>query len=194
MLVARGDVPGARLSLPDNTPRLWIRPQLNSGTLGARESTAILDGKNRLKMRELMATVMVIALISCGSSGGAGSVSDSGSLGGSDSALAGMGGGGGDLALAGTGGEGDGDAGLECFPCQGYWICGGSIERIDLLSEADGCFLSGLPGRNVLSTDGTITANGVLVGTAKGSGARVHVAYPDGSQWLYCVGGGGPCL
>ena len=145
-------------------------------------------------MRKLVATFTVLGLISCASSGETGGAGGGGSLGGSGSTLAGMGGVGGDLELAGTGGEGDGDAGLECFPCQDYWTCGGSIVRIDLIPEADGCFLSGLPGRNLLSMDGTITENGVLVGTAKGSGARVHVSHPDGSQWLFCAGGGGgPC-
>jgi len=56
---------------------------------------------------------------------------------------------------------------------------------------ADGCYLSGLPGRNLLSPDGTITADGAVVGIATGSGARVMVAHPDGSQWLFRAGGGG---
>ena len=86
---------------------------------------------------------------------------------------------------------GSSDSIRQCFPCQGYWICGGAVERIDLTPDADGCFLSGLPGRNLLSPDGTITANGVVVGSADGTGASVHVAYPDGSQWLFCRGGGG---
>ncbi len=102
----------------------------------------------------------------------------------------------------GTGGEasgagGDasgagGDAsGAECFPCTGYWICGGDVERIDLTPTPEGCLLSALPGHNILGPDGTITADGAVVGHAEGSGARVHVSYPDGSQWLYCAGGGG---
>ena len=83
------------------------------------------------------------------------------------------------------------DAGGACFPCEGYWTCGGYATPIDLTPEADGCYLSGLPGRNLLSPDGTITADGAVVGKATGSGARVHVAYPDGTQWLFCAGGGG---
>jgi hypothetical protein len=59
------------------------------------------------------------------------------------------------------------------------------------MPAADGCYLSGLPGRNLLSPDGTITADGAVVGSATGSGARVHVAHPDGTQWLYCAGAGG---
>jgi hypothetical protein len=31
----------------------------------------------------------------------------------------------------------------------------------------------------------------VVVGKATGSGARVHVAHPDGTQWLFCAAGGG---
>jgi hypothetical protein len=83
------------------------------------------------------------------------------------------------------------DSGRVCFPCEGYWICGGDVARIDLTREVDGCYLSGLPGRNLLSPDGTIIADGVVVGKATGSGARVHVAHPDGTQWLYCAGAGG---
>ena len=83
------------------------------------------------------------------------------------------------------------DSGQVCFPCEGYWICGGDVTRIDLMPAADGCYLSGLPGRNLLSPDGTITADGAVVGSATGSGARVHVAHPDGTQWLYCAGAGG---
>ena len=83
------------------------------------------------------------------------------------------------------------DSGRACFACEGYWTCGGDATRIDLTPEADGCYLSGLLGRNLLSADGTITADGVVVGIATGSGARVHVAYPDGTQWLFCTGAGG---
>lgn len=32
----------------------------------------------------------------------------------------------------------------------------------------------------LLAPDGKITADGVVVGQAVGSGARVHVSYPDG--------------
>lgn len=82
------------------------------------------------------------------------------------------------------------DSGRECFPCESYWTCGADVGRIDLQPEPDGCYLSGLPGRNLISPDGTITADGAVVGTAVGSGARVHVSYPDGTQWLFCAGGG----
>jgi hypothetical protein len=83
------------------------------------------------------------------------------------------------------------DSGVACFPCVGYWICGADVGRIDLSPEVDGCYLSGLPGRNLLGADGTITADGVVVGKAIGSGARVRVSYPDGRQWLFCAGAGG---
>ena len=83
------------------------------------------------------------------------------------------------------------DSGQVCFPCEGSWTCGGEVTRIDLMPAADGCYLSGLPGRNLLSPDGTITADGAVVGSATGSGARVHVAHPDGTRWLYCAGAGG---
>ena len=78
-----------------------------------------------------------------------------------------------------------------CFPCEGYWICGGDVTRIDLTPEADGCYLSGLPGRNLLSPDGTVMADGVVVGTATGTGARVNVVRPDGTLWLVCAAAGG---
>jgi hypothetical protein len=93
------------------------------------------------------------------------------------------------LCLAGCGS--DPQSAVACFPCEGYWICGGDVTRIDLRPEVDGCYLSGLPGRNLLSPDGTIIAEGAVVGKATGSGARVHVAHPDGTQWLYCAGAGG---
>lgn len=110
-----------------------------------------------------------------------------------DGAIVGAGGEGGDGAPAGAGAAGAGgdDSGPQCFPCRDYWICGGDATRIDLVAEADGCFLSGLRGRNLLLPDGTITEDGVVVGKAVGSGARVHVSYADGSQWLFCAGGGG---
>src|SRR6185369_11656598 len=148
-------------------------------------------------------TFMTLALAACGSStngqgtGGAGGDQPlpgaaGESAAGNDSSA---GGAGGDRQLPGTAGEsaGGNDSSAQCFPCEGYWICGGDVTRIDLVPETDGCLLSGLPGRNLLSPDGTITANEVVVGRAQGSGARVHVAYPDGSQWLFCAGGGGPC-
>jgi hypothetical protein len=77
-----------------------------------------------------------------------------------------------------------------CFPCQGRWICGGGV-TYELKPEEDGCYLSGLPDRNLISPDGTITAGGVVVGMADGSGARVRVSHPDGGLWLYCAAGGG---
>jgi hypothetical protein len=97
------------------------------------------------------------------------------------------------LFLTGCGSDPPGvvDSGRACFPCAGYWICGGDVTRIDLTPEADGCYLSGLRGRNLLSPDGTIIADGVVVGKATGSGARVQVVYPDGTQWLFCAGAGG---
>lgn len=97
------------------------------------------------------------------------------------------------LFLAGCGSDphNSTDSGGTCFPCEGSWTCGGDVTLIDLTPEEDGCYLSGLPGRNLLSPDGTITADGAVVGKATGSGARVHVACPDGTQWLFCAGGGG---
>lgn len=97
------------------------------------------------------------------------------------------------LLLAGCGSSPQSgvDSGRACFPCEGSWSCGGDVTRVDLTPEADGCYLSGLPGRNLLSPDGTITADGAVVGIAKGTGARVTVAHPDGSQWLFCAGAGG---
>lgn len=80
------------------------------------------------------------------------------------------------------------DSSVACFPCVGYWICG---ERIDLTPEADGCYLRGLPGRTLLSSDGTITVDGSVIGKAEGTGARIRVLAPDGSQLLFCAGGGG---
>jgi hypothetical protein len=109
------------------------------------------------------------------------------------------------LSACRTGGNEDGvdaappDSGSVCFPCEGYWICGGDVtdassatsSQIDLKPENDGCYLSGLPGRNLLAPDGTVTAGGTVVGKATGTGARVTVRYPDGGQWLFCAGGGG---
>ena len=93
----------------------------------------------------------------------------------------------------GANGEGGSGGDLACFPCTGYWICGGDVTRIDLTPEPDGCYLSGLPGRKLIGPDGTITEAAAIVGKAAGTGARVTVSYPDGSQWLFCAGGGG-CL
>ena len=56
-----------------------------------------------------------------------------------------------------------------CFPCEGYWICGGDVTRVDLAPAIDGCYLSGLPGRNLLLPDETITADGAVVGKATGT-------------------------
>lgn len=88
----------------------------------------------------------------------------------------------------GAGGGGGGQDTAECFSCEGYWTCGEPVSRIDLVPEPDGCLLSGLDGRNLLSRNGTITSGGVVVGNAIGSGARVHVMHSDGSQWLFCAG------
>ncbi|MDB4988396.1 MAG: hypothetical protein JWN04_3574 [Myxococcaceae bacterium] len=101
---------------------------------------------------------------------------------------------------ASPGGDAATDFAVNCWPCVGYWTCGNSRPDdagtgggviVDLKPEPDGCYLSGLSGRNLLAPDGTITENGVLLGTAEGSGARVHVTFPDGGLWLYCAAGGG---
>jgi hypothetical protein len=93
------------------------------------------------------------------------------------------------LLLAGCGSDPHGavDSGRAPFPCDGYWICGGDVTRIDLKPEVDGCYLSGLLGRNLLSPDGTIVAEGAVVGKAAEYGTRVRVFYPDGTEWLFCV-------
>ena len=80
------------------------------------------------------------------------------------------------------------DAPVACFPCVNYWFCGAGVGMVTLAPAADGCHLSGLPGENLLAADGTITEDGVVVGTAMGTGARVQVNRPDGSQWLFCAG------
>ena len=155
--------------------------------------------KSALTSRVFVFTFVTLALVGCGSStvrqgsGGAGGAQQlpgtaGESAGGNDSSGGGSGG-----APQLPGGAGGNDSSAQCFACVGYWICGGDVTQIDLVPEADGCLLRGLPGRNLISPDGTITANEVVVGRAQGSGARVHVAYPDGSQWLLCAGGGGPC-
>ena len=59
------------------------------------------------------------------------------------------------------------------------------------MPEEDGCYLSGLSGRNLLAPDGTIRADGALVGKATGTGARVSVKTLDGGLWLFCAAGGG---
>ena len=83
------------------------------------------------------------------------------------------------------------DSGRACSRCDGYWICGGDVERIDLKPEVDGCYLSGLPGRNLLTPDCTIIADGVVVGEATVYGVSVvHVLYSDGGEWLYCRAAG----
>jgi hypothetical protein len=89
---------------------------------------------------------------------------------------------------AGDAGEGP-DAAVACFPCMSYWTCGADVGRVTLEPTADGCHLSGLTGEYLLAPDGTITEAGVVVGTAIGTGARVQVNRPDGSQWLFCAGG-----
>ena len=73
------------------------------------------------------------------------------------------------------------------FPARVTGSCGGDVTRIDLTPEADGCTLSGLPGRNLLSPDGTITADGVVVGTATDQAGAIEVANPEGTQWLDCA-------
>ena len=88
------------------------------------------------------------------------------------------------------------DAMFSCGPCGINWSCGGAsgtpYTYVTLVSEDDGCYLSGLPGHKLLSADGTITENGVNVGRAQRFGPQVGLYYPDGSQWLYC-GGALPC-
>jgi hypothetical protein len=78
------------------------------------------------------------------------------------------------------------EVGQSCFLCQDHWFCGGDL-NIDPTPAVDGCYLNGLPGRNLLWPDGTITADGVVVGMAMGAGVRLRVGYPDGSQWLFCA-------
>jgi hypothetical protein len=46
----------------------------------------------------------------------------------------------------------------------------------------------GLPGRKLLAPDGTVTEDGVVIGHADGSGARVTVTDANGAQWLFCAG------
>lgn len=132
---------------------------------------------------------------SAGGAGAAGAVEDAaGAAGAGEDAAGGAGATGGEDVAGAAGasaGATQGDSNAQCFPCEGKWICGGEVEVIDLTPEADGCLLSGLPGRNLLSPDGTITSDGVVVGTAFGTGQRVRVLDPDGNQWLFCAGGGG---
>ena len=79
------------------------------------------------------------------------------------------------------------DAGNDCFSCEGYLICGGEVNgQIDLMPAADGCYLSGLPGRKLLAPNGTITEGGVVVGKAVSQGAGVDIRHPDGGFWLAC--------
>jgi len=68
--------------------------------------------------------------------------------------------------------------------CVGQWICGANT-TFSLTPEADGCYLSGLPGRKLIASDGTITEGGSLVGMARDAGVRVSVLYPDDTQWLF---------
>ena len=82
------------------------------------------------------------------------------------------------------------DAGRVCFPCEDYRTCGGGL-RIDLEPESDGCHLSGLHERHLLAPDGTVTKDGVVIGKAEGTGARVSVERLDGTLWLFCAAGGG---
>jgi hypothetical protein len=84
------------------------------------------------------------------------------------------------------------DAMFSCGPCGINWSCGGAsgtpYTYVTLVSEDDGCYLSGLPGHKLLGPDGTITENGVKVARAQRFGPQVALYYPDGSQWLYCGG------
>jgi hypothetical protein len=70
--------------------------------------------------------------------------------------------------------------------CVGQWICGANT-MFSLTPEADGCYLSGLPGRKLIAPDGTIAEGGSLVGRARDAGVRVSILYPDGTQWLFCA-------
>ena len=108
------------------------------------------------------------------------------------------------------GAAGDGSAGIDgaladggaadvifpCGPCAINWVCGGvqgtPYTYVTLVSEDDGCYLSGLGGHKLLATDGTITENGVQVGSALKLGPQVALSHADGSDWLYC-GGNLPC-
>lgn len=99
-----------------------------------------------------------------------------------------------DGAAGGDGGATDGgaaDAMFSCGPCAINWTCGGATGTpytyVTLVSEADGCYLSGLPGHKLLAPDGTITDDGVNVARAQSFGPRVGIYYPDGSQWLFCA-------
>jgi hypothetical protein len=153
-------------------------------------------------MRALIFIGSSLCLVACGSSavsdamGGGGRSAFAGAAGqAGDGAISGTSGIGAGGDASGTGGDASGTGGdassAECFPCTGYWSCGGDVERVDLTPTPDGCLLSALPGHNILQPDGTISADGTVVGHAEGTGARVHVSYPDGSQWLFCAGGGG---
>jgi len=93
----------------------------------------------------------------------------------------------GTAAHAGAAGCPQDEVGQSCFLCQDHWICGADFPKVDPTPEDDGCYLSGLPGRNLLWQDGTITADGVVVGKARGAGMRLVLSYPDGAQWLFCA-------
>jgi len=93
----------------------------------------------------------------------------------------------GTAAHAGAAGCPPEEVGQSCFLCQDHWICGAAFPKVDPTLEDDGCYLSGLPGRNLLWQDGTITADGVVVGKARGAGMRLVLSYPDGAQWLFCA-------
>jgi len=106
----------------------------------------------------------------------------------------GAGGGGGSGGAPADGGASD--AMFSCGPCAINWVCGGAsgtpYTYVTLVPEADGCYLSGLPGHKLLAPDGTITENGVAVARAQRFGPQVGLYHSDGSQWLYC-GGNLPC-
>ena len=93
----------------------------------------------------------------------------------------------GTAAHAGAAGCPPEEVGQSCFLCQDHWICGADFPKVDPTPEDDGCYLSGLPGRNLLWQDGTITADGVVVGKARGAGMRLVLSYSDGAQWLFCA-------
>jgi hypothetical protein len=132
---------------------------------------------------------------SSGGSGGAmdGGVNDSGAT---DLAITGGGGMGGAPSDGAVTDASETEVPFPCGPCSPHWVCGGIPDAgytdIDLTPEADGCYLSGLPGHKLLQPDGTITEDGVAIARAQKLGPQVGVYYPDGGQWFYC-GGNLPC-
>src|SRR6185369_15318815 len=134
---------GHRPTTSETPPNLGLQRPSTSLALGFA-AEAWYDGRTNsrsrlgLKMRAFAFTFtfMTLALAACGSS-----INGQGT-----------GGAGGDQPLPGAAGESaaGNDPSAQCFPCEGYWICGGDVTRIDLVPETDGCLLSGLPGRNLL--------------------------------------------